>query len=137
MSRRKLCIVVAFGMAAAAFVGQSSIGFADGGSATAGTGTEPIRVAVDGRVELLSVLERLAGAPEYMQASTPYAAVVDRWFADHSGHQAVSMMRHLRATNGISYDAPMTLVPQIDDELNPVRPLSPLPHGVDPRWEAA
>jgi Domain of unknown function (DUF4932) len=134
MSRRKLCIVVAFGMAAAAFVGQGSIGFADRGSAAAGADTEGIRVAVDGRVELLSVLERLAGAPEYTRASTPYAAAVDSWFADHSGHEAVSMMRRLRVTNGISYDASMTLVPQIDDELNPVRPLSPLPHGVDLRW---
>jgi hypothetical protein len=43
-------------------------------------------------------------------------------------------MRQLRATNGISYDAPMTLVPQIDAEFNPVRALSPQPAGVDARW---
>jgi len=132
--RRKPCMVVSFAVAAATSMALSPIGLGDGVPSAVATGTARIEVAVDRRVELLSVLERLAGAPEYTRASTPYAAAVDSWFAAQSGHVAVSAMRRLRATNGIGYDAPMTLVPQIDDELNPVRSLSPQPAGVDPRW---
>jgi len=94
-----------------------------------------VEVRVDPRFELFSVLERLAGAPEYGVAATPYARAADVWFAPHAADAAVVTMRRLRAENGIGYDAALTLAAQLDEQLRPVRPLSPLPEGVDQRWE--
>lgn len=94
-----------------------------------------IAVAVDPRVELFAILERLAGSPEYTRAATPYAAAVDAWFAPVKDDPAVAAFRQLRASNGISYDAALTLAVQLDAALQPVRPLAPLPDGVDARWQ--
>ena len=96
---------------------------------------ERIEVAVDARVELFSVLERLAGRPEYGIAATPYARAVDTWFAPYAGMPAVASFRQLRSSHSIGYDAAMTLAAQLDEQLAPVRPLSPLPEGLDVRWE--
>ena len=101
----------------------------------AGLSSEPMEVAVDARVELFSVLERLAGRPEYGVAATPYAVAVDTWFAPYAGEPAVVSFRRLRESRGIGYDAAMTLAAQLDEQLAPVRPLSPLPEGLDVRWE--
>jgi hypothetical protein len=104
------------------------------GPVTAGD-TGRIDVAVDARVELFSVLERLAGRPEYLVADTPYARAADEWFAPHSDDPAVLTFRALIASNGIGYDAAMTLAAQLDDQLVPLRALDPPPEGLDPRWE--
>ena len=96
---------------------------------------EQIEVAVDARVELFAVLERLAGRPEYGVAATPYARTVDEWFAPYAGEPAVVSFRELRSSHSIGYDAAMTLAAQLDEQLAPVRPLLPLPEGLDVRWE--
>lgn len=97
-----------------------------------------IVVAVDPRVELFSVLERLAGRPEYNAASTPYALAVDERFGPFRDDPAVQTLTELIATNGIGYDAAMTLAVHLDRDMTqlvPSQPLDPLPAGVDPRWE--
>ena len=45
------------------------------------------------------------------------------------------MFRELVLSHGISYDAAMTLAAQLDENLDPVGPLAPLPEGLDRRWE--
>jgi hypothetical protein len=95
---------------------------------------ERIEVAVDARVELFAVLERLAGRPEYGVAATPYARAVDQWFAPSGAAAAVVSFRELGSSHSIGYDAAMTLAAQLDEQLAPVRPLSPLPAGLDVRW---
>ena len=73
-------------------------------------------VHVDRRVEVIAILERLAGGAEYTQASpTPYVADVDRTFAPFAQHAAVAMTRELRDKHGIGYDAPMELAIHLDD----------------------
>ncbi len=98
--------------------------------------TTPARtstVRVDRRVELVSVICRLAGFPEYNTTKdTPYLDNVATWFAPHATHAAVTRMRELRATNGISYDAPMLFAVQLDAAGAVVNPEELV--ALDARW---
>lgn len=98
-----------------------------------------IEVAVDPRVELLSIVFGLAGSPEYGQAKpSPWRDAVSGQFAALRDHEAVGLARELRADYGISFDAPVDLAVYLDPAtLQPTRPLAPLPPGLDPRWEGA
>ena len=91
-------------------------------------------VRVDRRIELVSIIQRLAGAPEYLTASTsiPYVAAVDAWFAPYKHHPAVRDAIEDRRRHGLSFDAPMWLAIHLDDQLAPVN-AAELP-GLDPRF---
>lgn len=88
----------------------------------------------DLRVELVSIICRLAGYNEYTRAkNTPYLDAVDKWFGEYAKHPAVIAMRELRARQGISFDAPMSFAVHLDDEFQVV-------HGeelaqMDERWK--
>ena len=70
------------------------------------------RAGVDPRIELMSVLFRLAGNPEYNQCRIPaYDKAVESWFAPYRDHQAVQVARGL----GIGFDAPMKLAVYVTD----------------------
>ena len=103
--------------------------------ASAPVGDGRLAVEVDPRIELFSVLQRLAGFPEYTRAATPYARAADAWFAPVADDPAVAAFRQLRTERGISFDAALTLAVQLGPDLRPSQPLSPLPEGVDPRWQ--
>ncbi|MBK9386787.1 MAG: DUF4932 domain-containing protein [Planctomycetes bacterium] len=96
-------------------------------------------IAVDRRFELLSILHRLAGTPEYRRApKSPYVEAVDAHFATFAKHKAVQRTRELRAAFGISYDAPMSFAARLDPATLALRgPLEPRPAGLDKRWSAA
>lgn len=100
-----------------------------------GQAGQRLDVGMVARVELFSVLERLAGRPEYGVAATPYARAVDEWFAPYADDPAVVTLRELVPSHGIGYDAAMTLAAQLDENLAPVGPLASLPEGLDRRWE--
>jgi hypothetical protein len=92
-------------------------------------------VHVDSRVELLSVLFYLAGAPEYLRAyDTPYRRAVDADFGAFKDHAAVVATKDLRARYGVSHNAPPGLAVQLDGELAARVSLDPWPEGVDARW---
>ncbi|MEN8149866.1 MAG: DUF4932 domain-containing protein [Planctomycetota bacterium] len=96
-----------------------------------------IDVRVDPRVELLSVIFRLAGSPEYSKGRVPgYTAAVDAHFGPHREHAVVALARDLRAKRGISYDAVAGMAVHLDDaaSLTPVVPLDPWPASLDRRW---
>ncbi len=100
-------------------------------------GVDPrLVIAVDKRVELVSIVSRLAGYPEYSEpASTPYARAVDQHFAAWKEHPAVVAARGHRAEHGIGFNAPASLAVYLDDHFVPRRPLIlPLP-GLDARWD--
>lgn len=97
----------------------------------------PLEVSVDARVELIGIVFRLAGNPEYTQGRVPsYLQDVDRHFAAVREHPVVVLARKLRSTRGVSYDAPMSLAVHLKDaESLAVRaPLDPWPAGIDRRW---
>lgn len=101
--------------------------------------TPAIKVAVDPRVELLSIVFGLAGNPEYGQANpSPWRDALSEQFTPLRDHEAVVLAQGLRADYGISFDAPVDLAVYLDPAtLQPTRPLAPPPPGLDPRWDGA
>jgi hypothetical protein len=94
-------------------------------------------VRVDLRVELLSIVFRLAGSPEYTKGGiASYNAAVDAHFAGVKDHDAVKRARRLRATRGVSFDAVAAFAVHLDgiEKLGELVPLEPLSRGLDSRW---
>jgi len=70
------------------------------------------RVGVDPRVELMSVLFRLAGNNEYNQCRVPvYDKALESYFSRYRNHEAVELAREL----GTGFDAPMSLAIHLTD----------------------
>lgn len=111
-------------------------------SARAAAGTaalQRLRVMVDPRVELLSLIFRLAGNPEYSQGKVDsYTADVEKQFGAFKDHAVVKLARKLRSSRGVCYDACMSMAVHLTDAsaLQPIVPLKPWPEGLDPRWTA-
>jgi hypothetical protein len=106
-------------------------------SAAADQANRSVTVTVDSRVELMSVIFRLAGHPEYSQGRVAsYTKDVDDQFGPFRNHAAVNLARRLRSFRGIAYNAPMGLAVHVTDApaLEERIPLSPLPQALDPRW---
>ncbi len=102
----------------------------------------PIKVVVDPRVELVSIVFHLAGNPEYGQGRVPaYVKAVDAHFAAFRDHAVVERARRLRETRGIGFDAPMKLAVCLDAiealRLRPGRSGFPLTEDGDDRWTPA
>ena len=98
-----------------------------------------IQVQVDRRVELISILWRLAEAKEYTLApSGPYLKAVDTHFRKHADHPAVRAVKALRSQHSISFNAPVALAVHLDPKtLQPRVPLAPFPDRLDSRWRNA
>src|SRR5678816_4139586 len=65
-------------------------------------------VSVDPRVELLSLIFRLAGNPEYNRPRVDsYSHDVETHFEAFRDHPVVALASQLRNTRGVSYDACM------------------------------
>lgn len=97
----------------------------------------PLQIQVDPRVELVSVLFRLAGNSEYNQGKVAsYTDDVEKQFGPFRDHAAVKLARKLRQSRGVSYDACMSLAVHLSgvDDLQTVVPLKPWPGGLDERW---
>ena len=74
-------------------------------------------VTVDPRVELFSIVFRVAGSPEYnhVASRSAYAREVAKHFP--GTHPAIEAARRLRRERGISYDAVMSLAVHCDDRM--------------------
>lgn len=97
----------------------------------------PSVIQVEPRVELLSILFRLAGNSEYNQGKVDtYTSDVEKQFGAFRGHPAVKLARELRQRRGVSYDACMSMAVHLRNarELTPLVELSPWPEGLDRRW---
>ncbi|HTS17502.1 MAG TPA: DUF4932 domain-containing protein [Verrucomicrobiae bacterium] len=98
-----------------------------------------LRVVVDPRVELMSLIFRLAGNPEYNQSRVEsYAADADKQFGRFRDDAVVKLAEGLRGSHGVSYDAVMSMAIHLTDaEHVTLRlPLDPWPDGLDQRWTA-
>ena len=96
-------------------------------------------MVVDPRVELLSLIFRLAGNREYNMARVEsYAGDADRQFGKFRDHPMVNLARELRNTHGVSYDAVMSMAIHLTDASQPrlKLPLEPWPDSLDNRWTA-
>src|SRR6516162_5780989 len=106
------------GAKAAVLISLAAAGIFTEGSAATSTGTNPpaLRVAVDPRIELVSLLFRMAGNPEYNQAKVEsYVAEVEQQFGKFKQHPAVQLAQKLRNSRGVSYDACMSLAVLLTD----------------------
>ncbi|HZL42209.1 MAG TPA: DUF4932 domain-containing protein [Verrucomicrobiae bacterium] len=98
-----------------------------------------LRVVVDPRMELLSLIFRLAGNPEYNTARVQsYAGDAEKQFGKFRGHAVVKLAQELHRTHGVSYDAVMSMAVHLPDteHINLRLPLQPWPEGLDRRWTA-
>jgi hypothetical protein len=102
--------------------------------------TSGITVRVDPRVELLSIVFRLAGNPEYNRpnSASPYADAVEEWFGPFRDHPAVVMARALRNRDSVSYDAVMSMAIHLTDARGLAEriPFDTPPERLDGRWRA-
>jgi len=87
-------------------------------------GSEPtLAPQVDPRVELLSIVFRLAGNPEYnMSPLKTYTADIDAYFSPYKDHPAVGLARKLASERDVGFDAVMGLAVR----LTPSPALKPL-----------
>ena len=100
-------------------------------------GTRTVTVSVDPRVELISIIFRLAGNREYNQGKVlSYTSDVEKQFGPYKDHPVIEFAVSLRKKYGVSFDAPMSLAVHISD-VNSMKmrvPLEPQPVGLDTRW---
>ncbi len=88
-------------------------------------------VAVDRRVELVSIIFRIAGRPRYTLQATPYAKAVDAKFGGWRNAPVIALTN--RPESPASYELGPNLGVHLDDKLRPRRSLDPLPPTLK-RW---
>jgi hypothetical protein len=104
----------------------------------AGPEKRPIAVRVDRRVELVSLVFRLAGNPEYGKGQVrSYVKDVEKHFTSVESHTLIEYASSLRAKYGVSFDACMSMAVHLkaEDEWAFRFPLEPRPDGLDGRWK--
>lgn len=131
-------------VATAVFVSLGSIALAARTSEDKAHG--PVDVRVDPRVELLTIVARLAEFPEFTMSNShsPYSERVEARFGAQREHAAIATLRALRADHGVSYDAIPSLAVHLDaverdgtPSLALRIPRSAAPERLDARWESA
>jgi len=76
---------------------------------------------VDRRIELLSIVFRLAGNKEYNATFfKKYTDKVESHFMPNKEHEIIQFARELRVNKRISYDAVMSMAIMLDKDLNPL-----------------
>jgi len=88
-------------------------------------------------VELIGIVFRLAGNPEYTDSSLrAYAKAIEKHFGDFGRHPVVKMAAQLRNTRLMSADGPMSLAAHIDRDFRPRKSFEQWPwEELDFRWE--
>lgn len=72
--------------------------------------TYAIKPELHAPIELMSILCNISGYEEYNHGyGREYCDEVTEWFAPYKNHRAVGIMQQLRESNGVGYDAPMSL----------------------------
>ncbi len=101
----------------------------------------PIEVRVDPRVELMSIIFRLAGSTEYNHpgSRSAYADEVAEHFGKFKDHPVVLTARELRSKRGVSYDAVISIALHVTDavELKERVPFDKTPRSLESRWRPA
>ncbi len=96
-----------------------------------------LRVVIDPRIELLTLLFHLAGNPEYRGYPNPHLRRADDYFKAVADDPAVVATKSLHDQQGISHNAPASFAILLDDHYRLRAPLPPFPDGLDERWKKA
>ena len=76
---------------------------------------------IDKRVELLSIVFRLAGNEEYNATYfKDYTNKVESHFSPYKHHEIIEFAKEVRAKNGISHNAVVSMAIVLDNSLNPL-----------------
>lgn len=95
--------------------------------------TPMVTAKVDRRIELTTIIARLAGYDEYLRNDfVSYTSDVDRHFAEYKNHPAIGFARKVRENNGIAFDAVPSLAVHLNPDLTPKFPFSD--SAPDERW---
>lgn len=88
---------------------------------------------VDERVEILSIVFRLADSEEYSSERFKiYTDKIQSYYEPYKGHELMAFIKELRNENGVGYDAVMSMAIHLDENLNPLIPFTDkIP---DERW---
>jgi hypothetical protein len=90
---------------------------------------------VDERVELVSIIFRLAGSQEYNDSRLAnYTSDIDHYFGPYREHAAVKFARKMAEKKGIGYDAPMSLAVHLSPPPD-LKPLVPFTEDMPARWD--
>lgn len=75
---------------------------------------------VDNRVELLSIVSRLAEYQEYSATVFKlYTDKIEEHFKPYKDHELIQFMKEMRSTRGVGYDAVMGMAVNLDQNLDP------------------
>ena len=98
---------------------------------------QTIEVEVNENVELMSILSRMAGFPEYsMDLGGQYIMDMDSCFRKYSSHPTVSYMKDLRKKHGVSFDAVMDMAIRLQRKNDGFLLIEEEKDGLlDKRWE--
>ena len=102
--------------------------------------TQDLVSGVDQRVELMTIVFRLAGNAEYSQCRVPaYAQAIDTWFAPHRDHPAIRQARALRSRRSVGFDAVMNFAIHLTDAADPRErvPFDAPGSSLEGRWNGA
>ncbi|MBC8469935.1 MAG: DUF4932 domain-containing protein [Planctomycetes bacterium] len=95
-----------------------------------------ITIEVDPRVELIGIVFRLAGSPEFNDGTLrPYVKAIEKHFGDFDNHPVIKMATELRKTHLMSCDGPMSLAVHIDRNYRLRKTDEEWPSTLDYRWE--
>ena len=129
-----------FGALLAVLVFTVSASAREGGDGSPRPAASALTVRTDSRVELMSLIFRLAGNPEYTRGLVPsYVQGADDHFARFRDHDVVRLASRLRAERGVSFDAVMAMAIHVDNAstLGERMPFDPQPTSLDARWQPA
>ncbi len=89
---------------------------------------------IDKRVELISVVFRLAEKQEYATKKFKlYNDRVDQYFEEYKNHELIQFTRSIISERGIAFDGPMWLAVHLDDNLRLLPDVTDIWQH-DPRW---
>ena len=89
---------------------------------------------VDQRVELLSIVFRLAEKQEYSYKKFKlYIDRIDQYFEQYKNHELIQFTKSIISENGIALDGPMWMATHLDDNLNLLTDAKDI-WQQDPRW---
>lgn len=88
---------------------------------------------VDKRVELLSIVFRLAEKPEYSSKDFMlYTDIIESHFNKYRNHELIEFTKSIINKDGIGYDAVMSMAIHLDDRFNLIKNTSDI--SLDSRW---
>lgn len=94
-----------------------------------------IKVEVSETVELMSILSRTAGFPEYnMDLAGQYTKDTETWFAKYKDHSIIAYYQGLRKNHTIGYDAVMSMAVHLDIDNGKIKFLGEK-SDLEKRWQ--